>query len=169
MLINGTREIEADEENGKDGYLVVKGAVFNFRNAILPVEFAVRSEGGMKYFENLDASPSNLVFTKVWGRIVSEQKEIKSVEESAFGEANEKSYTRSFKEWLITGAASETYEIAEDEEAHLKPSEIQTAMTDRNTYLADVKKRSDEYQAQKAAKPAAGAVSANVGADAFNF
>ena len=169
MLINGTREIEADEENGKDGYLVVKGAVFNFRNAILPVEFAVRSEGGMKYFENLDASPSNLVFTKVWGRIVSEQKEVKSVEESAFGEANEKSYTRSFKEWLITGAASETYEIAEDEEAHLKPSEIQTAMTDRNTYLADVKKRSDEYQAQKAAKPAAGAVSANVGADAFNF
>lgn len=168
MLINGTRFVEEDEENEKPAYLVVKGAVFNFRNAMLPVEFIVRSEGGIKYFESLAASPSNLVFTKVWGRIVSEQKTITSIEESAFGEVNEKTYTRSIKEWLITGAASETYEIAEDDEAQLKPSEIQTAMADRNTYLADVKKRAEEYQASKATQPASSGVTVSA-VDGFNF
>ena len=172
MLINGTRLVEADEEKHIDAdYLIVKGAVFNFRNAILPVELVVKSAGGIKYFESLDASPSNLVFTKVWGKIESQTIVDKREEESAFGDAAVKEYTRTVREWVITGTAKETYEIG-DEKNGITADEIKTAMADREVYLADVKKRADEYQASKAANmsttatPSAGATAA---AGGFNF
>ncbi len=149
MLINGTRLVEANEErNIPADYLVVKGAVFNFRNAILPVEFIVKNEGGIKYFSSLEASNANLVFTKVWGTINSETIVTKREEESAFGEAAVKEYERKVREWVITGTAKETYEIG-DEQSGITVAEIQKAMSDRETYLADVKKRQDEYQASK--------------------
>lgn len=170
MLINGTRLVEADpEKNIENDYLIVKGAVFNFRNAILPVELVVKSAGGIKYFESLDASPSNLVFTKVWGKIESQTIVDKREEESAFGEAAVKEYTRTVREWVITGTAKETYEIG-DEQAGITTDEVKQAMADREVYLADVKKRQDEYQASRAAEggsPASGNVSAAAGG--FNF
>lgn len=170
MLINGTRLVEKDEErNIANDYLVVKGAVFNFRNAILPVEFVVKNEGGIKYFESLEASASNLVFTKVWGTINSETIITKREEENAFGEAAVKEYERKVREWVITGAAKETYELG-DAKNGITVEEIQKAMTDRETYLADVKKRQDEYQASKnsgAATPASIGVTAAQGG--FNF
>lgn len=170
MLINGTRLVEKDEErNIANDYLVVKGAVFNFRNAILPVEFVVKNEGGIKYFQSLEASASNLVFTKVWGTINSETIITKREEENAFGEAAVKEYERKVREWVITGAAKETYELGDAKDG-ITVEEIQKAMTDRETYLADVKKRQDEYQASKnsgAATPASAGVTAAQGG--FNF
>lgn len=170
MLINGTRLVEADEErNIPADYLVVKGAVFNFRNAILPVEFVVKNEGGIKYFQSLEATESNLVFTKVWGTMKSETIITKREEENAFGEAAVKEYERKVREWVITGAAKETYEL-DDEKDGITVAEIKKAMEDRETYLADVKKRQDEYQASKSnssATPAAAGVTAAQGG--FNF
>ena len=170
MLINGTRLVEKDEErNIANDYLVVKGEVFNFRNAILPVEFVVKNEGGIKYFQSLEASASNLVFTKVWGTINSETIITKREEENAFGEAAVKEYERKVREWVITGAAKETYELGDAKDG-ITVEEIQKAMTDRETYLADVKKRQDEYQASKnsgAATPASAGVTAAQGG--FNF
>lgn len=171
MLINGTRVVEANEEkNIPADYLVVKGAVFNFRNSILPVEFVVKNPGGMKYFESLEASSSNLVFTKVWGGITSETIVTKKEEESAFGEPIVKEYSRSIREWVITGAAAEPYEIG-DAETGITTDEIKTAMADREVYLADVKKRQDEYQASKAAGTSASTTAATTTAAAggFNF
>lgn len=151
FLANGIRTVEADEEkNIPADYLVVKGAVFNFRNAMLPVEFVVKNPGGIRYFESLDISSNNLVFTKVWGNINSETIVTKKEESSAFGEPIVKEYERSIKEWVITGAATEPYEIG-DEENGITIDEIKTAMADRELYLADVKKRQDEYQASKTA------------------
>ena len=149
MLINGTRLVEANEErNIPADYLVVKGAVFNFRNAILPVEFIVKNEGGIRYFESLEASATNLIFTKVWGTISSETIVTKKEEESAFGEPVVKEYERKIREWIITGTAKETYEIG-DEQSGITADEIKKALADREVYLADVKKRQDEYQASK--------------------
>ena len=169
MLINGTRLVEANEEkNIPADYLVVKGAVFNFKNAILPVEFIVKNEGGIKYFQSLEASSANLVFTKVWGTINSETIVTKREEESAFGEAAVKEYERKIREWVITGTAKETYEIG-DEQNGITADDIKKAMADRETYLADVKKRQDEYQASKNS----GATTASAGVTAaqggFNF
>ena len=167
MLINGTRYVEPDEERGTEGYLVVKGAIFNFRGSILPVEFFVRSKGGIDYFEGLEASASNLVFTKVWGRIVSHQESVKRVEESAFGEDKSVDFVKTTKEWVITGAAKEPYEI-DDAENGITIEEIKKAMADREVYLADIKKRQEEYQATKETPSVANA-SAPAAAGGFNF
>lgn len=169
MLINGTRVVEANEErNIPDDYLIVKGAVFNFRNEILPVEFAVRNPGGMKYFESLDASSTNLVFTKVWGNINSLVTKTSKTEESAFGEAIVKEYTSSSKEWTITGCASEPYEIG-DEKNGITTEEVKKALETRETYLADVKRKADEYKASQQATTAAAPVGTTAASGAFNF
>ena len=150
MLINGTKLVEADGEKVAEDYLVVKGAVFDFKGAILPVEFVVKNKSGIKYFESLDASASNLTFTKVWGQINSETIVSRREEESAFGEPAVKEYTKTVREWVITGTSKPdlTYEIG-DEENGITNEEIKKALADREVMLADVKKRADEYQASK--------------------
>lgn len=156
MLINGTQLIEANEENGTPEYLIVKGAVFNFRNELLPVDFVVKNAGGIKYFDELDASPSEPVFTKVWGKISSETIKREITEESAFGEASVKTYERKVREWIITGTAKEPYDFGD--EKVLTSEELVKAIQDREVKLAEIKKRSDEYKAQRnAATPATNA------------
>jgi len=149
FLVNGTRLVEADGENVKEDYLVVKGGIFNFRNAILPVELIVKSAGGIKYFESLEVSPKNLVFTKVWGNINSETIVRTVEEETAFGEPSVKEYSRSIKEWVITKAAKEPYEIG-DEENGITTEEIEKALSDREVALAENKKKQDEWKAAQA-------------------
>ena len=168
MIINGTRLVEADEEKHIDAdYLVVKGAVFNFRQAILPVEFIVKNPSGIKYFDKLDISQSNMVFTKVWGKINSEVIKSTREEESAFGETKVTQYERTIKEWVITGTANEPYEIG-DAENGITLDELKEKLAAREVYLADVKKRQDEYQASRTAPSVAKAgVSAQAGG--FNF
>lgn len=151
MLINGTRFVEADEEKHiNEDYLVVKGAVFDFRDGILPLEFIVKSKGGIKYFESLDASPKKMTFTKVWGIINCSTVVTKKEEESAFGEAMVKEYTSTRREWLVTGTSKPdaVYEIG-DEKNGITEEEIKKAIANREVYLADVKKRQEEYQANK--------------------
>lgn len=169
MLINGTRLVEADpERNIAEDYLIVKGAVFNsFRKTILPVELTCKNAGGMRYFQSLDASTNNMVFTKVWGNVESQTIVTKVEEESAFGEPIVKEFERKSKDWLITGCKPEPYEIG-DAENGITLEEIKTMLADRETYLADVKKRSDEYQASKNAAPVASA-SAPAAMGGFNF
>ena len=82
MIITGTRMIEADPERDLPEKLVVKGATFNFRNDLLPIELSVVNPHAINYFESLDASNSNPIFTKVKGRQVSETV-VKKVEEES--------------------------------------------------------------------------------------
>ena len=172
MLITNVVRVEADPEKNIDkDYVVVKGAVFNFRNALLPVDFIVKNEEGMGYFEDLNASANEPVFTKVWGRINcgSISNEVK--EETAFGEEAVRTYERKIREWIITGTAKVAYDFGD--ETVLTAAEVQKAMQDRELMLADTKKRSDEYKAQRAAgtasvsAPTTNTVVANKGT--FNF
>lgn len=172
MLINGTRYVEADEEkNISEDYLIVKGAIFNFKKDILPVELVCKDREGIKFFENLDVSPKNMVFTKVWGNIHNETIVKKKVEESAFGESAVKEYERSVKEWIITGTQKEEamYEIG-DEKNGITEDEIKTALANREIHLAEVKRKQEEYQASKNAgnTPATNAT-APAAQGGFNF
>lgn len=174
MVITGVTRIEADEEkNIKEDYVTVKGAIFNFRGDLLPLEFIVKNAGGMKYFEDLGASNSEPVYTKVWGRINCETKTTIVEEESAFGEAAVKKYERKTKEWVITGTAKVPYEFGDEE--ILTGEELTKAMQAREVMLADIKKRSEEYKAQKAAGNTNSAPKAQTGAKpaakagTFNF
>jgi len=154
MFINNIQHIEADEEKGiTEDYVVLKGAIFDFKNSILPMNFVVRNAGGMKYFESLDISPQNPVFTKIWGSINSSVIITKSEEESAFGEPIIKEYTKNVKEWVVTGTSKPdaVYEIG-DEVGGITAEEVKKALAEREIYLATVKQRQDEYKASTSAK-----------------
>ena len=170
MLINGTRLVEADPEKHIDNdYLIIKGAVFDFKGAMKPVELVVKNKGGIAYFESLDASSSNLVFTKVWGKIESQTIKTTKEEESAFGEASIKEYVKTIKEWVVTGTAKEPYPT-DDAETGIMPEEVKKLMADREVYLAEVKKKQDEYQASKnSGENAFGGTPAKVATNSFNF
>ena len=147
MLITSVTRIEGDEEKGTKDKVVVRGVIFDFRKAILPVDFSITNERGMDYFEGLEASPKNPVFTKIWGRQISQTTVNKTVEESAWGETLVKEIPSTRRDWVIAGSNPEPY--VWDDESTITAAELTKAMADRETYLATIKQRQDEYKAQK--------------------
>lgn len=153
MLITSVKRTEKDEEKHIDNdFVTIRGAIFNFRNALLPLDFIVKNTEGMKYFEDLGASGAEPVYTRVWGRIECFTKTTTVQEETAFGEAAVRTYERKTKEWVVTGTAKVPYDFGD--ENILTEDELKKAMQDRETYLADVKKRAEDYRASKAATSA---------------
>ena len=163
MLITNCRRIEADPEKNIAEKVIVKGAIFDFRKSLLPIEFTALNPNAMNYFEDLGASQSNPIFTKVWGRQVSETVVKKTVEESAFGEASVKETKSTRRDFVITGASKEPY--VWDDESTMTATELQEAIANREVYLAGVKQRQDEYKASKGQAPANAAPAQG----AFNF
>ena len=163
MLITGVKEVEADAEKGLPAKAIVRGAIFDFRGSLMPVEFSAVNPNAIKYFVGLDASNANPTFTCVWGRQVSETivKEIRT--ESAFGEDEVREVKNTRKDFVITGASKEPYEW--DDMSTLTANEVAEAVAARETYLATIKQRQDEYKASKNAAPAAAAPSKT----GFNF
>ena len=162
MVITNVRRVEADEERDLPEKVVIKGAIFDFRKSLLPVEFTAENPHAMDYFEGLEASASNPVFTKLKGRQISETIVKKIVEESAFGEASVREVKNTRKDFVITGASKETYMW--DEEGVLTAAEVAEMVAARETYLATMKQRQEEYKAQKAAEAATPAAPAAGGA-----
>ena len=161
MLITNVSIKEADEEKNLPEKAIIKGAIFDFRGSLLPVEFSAINPKAIDYFTSLEATSKNPTFTKVWGRQVSETIVRTITEESAFGEDSVREVKSSRKDFVITGAARETYEW--DTEGVLTANELAEAITARETYLATMKQRQDEYKASQGANVAA---PSNAG---FNF
>ena len=157
MVITNVRRVEADKERDLPEKVVIKGAIFDFRKSLLPVEFTAENPHAMDYFEGLEASASNPVFTKLKGRQISETIVKKVVEEGAFGEPSVRETRSSTKKYLVTWAAGEPY--VWDDESTITVDEMKKAIADRETYLSTVKQRYDEYNASKnkTSTPAAGA------------
>lgn len=147
MIITGVRHIEADPDKNTPEKAIIKGAIFDFRKSLLPVEFSAINPHAIDYFEGLDASPKNPTFTEVRGRQVSETIVKQIVEESAFGEASVREVRSSNKDFVITWARPDTYEW--DAEGSITAAELTEAMAARETYLATMKQRQDEYKASK--------------------
>ena len=150
MVITKVTRSEADEERKIPERITVHGCIFDYRNAILPVDFTSSHPGAMDYFEGLEASSKNPVFTCVWGKQVSQTVERTYTEESAWGEDSVRTVTSNRREWVITGSAKEPYTFgtADDD---LSAEELAKMMTDRETYLATIKARQDEYRASRTA------------------
>lgn len=148
MLITGVNRTEKNEEkNINEDFVTVRGAIFNFKNELLPVDFLVRNVDGMRYFEDLGVTGAEPIYTKVWGRINCGTilNEIK--EDSAFGESAVRTYERKIREWVITGTAKVPYDFGD--ENILTAAEVTKAQQDREVMLAETKKRSEEYRANK--------------------
>lgn len=150
MIICGVTHQDADEERGLPEKAIVKGFTFNFRNDLLPVEFSAVNPNAISYFEGLDASSSNPVFTNVRGRQISETVVKKIVEESAFGDDEVREVRSTRKDWVITSAQPEPY--VWDDEGSITATEFKKALAEREVYLADLKQRNDEWKASQAKK-----------------
>jgi hypothetical protein len=164
MIITHVSEIEADEEKGRDRQAKVKGYTFDYRKALIPVEFTAQTDGAIDYFLNLDASEKNPCFTQVWGRQMSQTIVTKTTTESAFGEPMITETSRTSRDFVITGALSDVY--AWDDETTITVAEFKEALAARELVKADIKKRQDEYNASKAQTQAP---TATVNASGFNF
>lgn len=164
MVINCVTHVDGDPEKGTTDKVVVKGAIFDFRKSLLPIEFSATNPNAMRYFEGLEASQRNPVFTCVWGRQVSEVVVRQIVTESAFGEDEVREVKNTRRDFVITGAAKEPY--LWDDESSITAAELNEAIQKREVDLAAMKKRQDEYRASRNAAPKAAAAPAQGG---FNF
>ena len=158
MLITKVSHIDADDEKGTPEKAIVKGAIFDFRKSLLPVEFSVVSPSGIDYFEGLQASSTAPVFTKIYGQQICEVTVRKYEEETAFGEPRVREVQSSRKDFVIVNAAKEPYEW--DTESTLTAMEVKEMLANREVALATMKQKQDEYKASKNAS------SSN---DGFNF
>jgi hypothetical protein len=163
MLITNVVRLDADEERNIPEKCIVKGAIFDFRKSLLPIEFSAVNPNAMNYFEGLGASSKEPVFTKVWGRQVSETITRKVTEESAFGDDVVREIKSTRKDFVITGAAKEPY--LWDEADTITAAELTEAMANRETMLAALKQRQEDYKASKGQATAQAAPAQG----AFNF
>lgn len=139
IIIKATR-VEADEERKQPEKVVIDGYIFDFRNAIMPVSYTVLAPGAMNYFENLEPSKKNPVFTRVKGHQISTTVVRQIVEESAFGEDRVREVKNSRKDWVVDWAQKEEYDF--DDESTITAEEVKKALADREIMLADLKSRS---------------------------
>ena len=146
---NNVTRVEANEEKNLPEKVTVKGAIFDFRKSLLPVEFSATNPNAMDYFEGLGATAKEPVFTCVWGRQVSETIVRTVTTESAFGEDEVREIKSSRRDFVITGAAKDPY--VWDDESSITAVELNEAIQKREIDLAAMKKRQDEYKASRAA------------------
>ena len=164
MVITNVAHVDADEDRGIKARAILRGCVFDFRKAVLPVEFSVTNEKGMDYFEGLGASAKSPVFMKLWGRQISQTVVNRQIEESGWGDANVRETVSTRKDWVVTGSNPEPYEWDSDES--ITAAELKEAMANREVYLAGVKQRQDDFKAQRAA---ASATTASTAPGDFDF
>lgn len=166
MVITSVKMIEENPEKNIEEHAEIRGCAFDFRNALLPISIKLRNTEGINFMLGLNASPTDPVFMKLWGRIISETTTVEIVEESAFGEPLVHKVPRNHKEFLMTGCNPDSEPFGSD--ATITAEELKKASQDREVYLASVKKRDEEYQASKMNKGAA-APAPVVNTDGFNF
>lgn len=166
MLITNARRIEADEERNTPERVIVKGYTFDFRKALLPVEFTALTPGAMNYFEGLEASEKNPVFTKVKGVQISQTVTRKITEESAFDGPSVREVTSTRRDFVITSASKEPY--VWDDESTMTVAELKTGLSDREVALANMRQRQADYRASQGGNTTSTAApAASVGG--FNF
>lgn len=147
MIINCVTHVDADDEKNLPEKAVVKGAIFNFRKDLMPVEFSATNPNAINYFESLGATQQEPVFTCVWGRQVSETIVRQITTESAFGEDEVREVKNTRRDFVITGAAKDPY--VWDDEGSITAAELNEAIQKREVDLAAMKKRQDEYKASR--------------------
>ena len=154
MVVTSAVRLEADEEKNLAERMRIKGVIFDFRRAILPVEFITYNPQGMDLFENQSPSPSKPFCTEVRGAQISQVITTYEREESAFGPAIVKEIPHNRKEFEITSVFKQV-SYPWDDESFITAEELRKAMGDREVYLATVKKNNDEWKAQRQANAAA--------------
>ena len=170
MVITNVFHVEADPDRGLEERATIKGCIFDFRNAILPVEFTAVKPGAIDFYTSLEPSPNHPVFIKFWGKQVSQAitRVYAEDSDSSWGEGDVRTVTSNRKDWIITGGSKEPYTFggADDD---ISTEEMKKAMSDRELYIAGIKARQDAYQSSRAGAAAADVSNAAATAGGFNF
>ena len=132
-----------------DTHYALMGFMFDWNKAVLPVNFDATTKEGEKFFESQDITPSTPYFGTVWGSINSttvEQAAQEPVENIGFG-APVVSEARTFtsRVWGVEGATMPL----ELDETTVTAEDVQKALQDRETYLAEQKARAAAYRARQ--------------------
>lgn len=154
ILITNVKDVESDT----DERVQVHGYIFDFRKALLPVDFSVTNPNGMNYFRSLEASNREPVFTQVWGQQVSRTLRTVKTTESAFGEDEVEIKETSTKDMVISGCLKHAYVF--DDEDTITVVDLQKAISDRELYLATMKENQIKYQEARNSEKAATATAA---------
>lgn len=144
ILITSVTHKDADPEKNLPDKAIIKGAIFNFRNALMPVEFSAIDPRAIAYFEGLDASPKDPVFTRIKGQQVSETITQQVSEASAFGDPVINERKTSHKDFVVTWASPEPY--VWDSEDTLTAADVTKMIADRELMLATMKQQREEYK-----------------------
>lgn len=154
IVITNVKHVEADEEKNTPEKAIVKGAAFGFRKDLLPIELTMFDPEGIAYLEDMNPSNKEPLFTQAWGEQVSKTVvKIREIE-NAFGSKKMVDESRtSYKDYVINGFIPNPY--VWDDAGSITVEEFSKAISDRNTYLATVKKNYDDYSTAKKASPVA--------------
>ena len=154
MIISNVVEREFNDET----YLRLQGHIFNYRGDIFPIDFALRSPEGIKYFSSKEISKSEPMITRVMGNvnssIVKIQRDNDTDEEMAWGAAPVSDVsTRTVRSWDVSGTSGKfCFEGWDDAEDVITKKEVKAAMDAREESLAEQKKRWDERNNSNAGK-----------------
>ena len=165
MIMTKTRRLEADPENNREEKMIISGYVFDFRNALLPVDFVIYNPKGMDHVEGLEVSEKSPVFINVNGHQVSKVvTRVQTQESSGWGESFAQEVTSTQREFVITGM-KDPYEWDTDET--ITANEYKEMLQNREVTKAEIKQRQDEYNASRAQTQAPTATAGGV--NGFNF
>lgn len=163
MIITKTNRQEATDNRPER--MIVSGYIFDFRNALLPVDFIMYNEKGMDHFEAFEASEKNPVFVNVNGHQVSKTvTTVQKSENNGWGESFAQEVTSTQREFVLTGA-KEPYEW--DTEETITAAEFKEMKQAREVAVAEIKARQDAYNESRAQTQAP--VAAAGSATGFNF
>jgi len=145
ILACGLREVEADPDRNIDFHAILKGYVFNFRNEAQYVELVVKNQDAINYFAGFELSDSAPILTKVAGEINSTTIVKKTEEAGAFGGPSVRTTTRTLREWLVTWAQAEPYELGPD--GAMTKEDMDKCLGDREVRIAEAAARRSTTQA----------------------
>ena len=144
MVISSVVEREQEE---MPNYLELRGYAFDFRGTAIPLSLNVRTQAAIDYFLGADISQNNPLCSEIKGEIISTVIETSYEEEGAFGEPIIHTTQRNLRTWDVNFASKEPYEW--DDESFITKKELKESLAAREEYLAGVKKRHDEWVANR--------------------
>lgn len=143
---------ETDKEGVETGRLKIKGLTGVYGGKIIPLNFVVSDDGAVDYIRG-NYNQGDTV--KFFGEVINNTTRVEKIPEVAFGKANPKVFDIVTRELLITGGLP-----AYDDENPKKYSvdAIKKAKVERDNYLEDLKKKSENgtSSAPSAPSPNAG-------------
>ena len=140
IIINKVNIVEPADGTDDVPHAKIHGVIFNFRGDVLPWDVIAYNPKAIDYFEGLNLSSKEPVYTQVWGSIRNTTVKVEKEIENAWGDPVIEYSERTRREWIIEGSKPQTYDFTEEDMA-----DLQKKVADRNVRLEEIKSNAIEY------------------------